>query len=221
MALRIFETDPDAVRKPRSFADDIVGRFRSGYQVNKRPASLTRWRVTTGDPDVAAAVHRLFGGEAPQQWDATGEDNLEVFTDAPKVKIILAGRDAVRQEMVLWGRAGAIRHCDGVEQTGDNAGRPCECPALLADRKDAAKRGTGCVPSTSVTFRLHDQPDLGLFRFSTGSWSLVREITDAEEALADLDGPALAWLALEQIEYEADGRTRKFTKPVLKVIGPA
>ena len=110
VGLRIFETDPDAAPKPRqSFKDDLVGRFRSGYQINRRPATLEEWRVTTGDPDVAERIHELFGGEKPQEWDATGEDNIEVFTKAKRVKVIVDSPSALRQEMVLWGRSGAIR----------------------------------------------------------------------------------------------------------------
>lgn len=220
MGLRIWETDPEAAPKPRQrFADDLVGRFRSGYTINRRPASLTEWRVTTGDPEVADAIHELLGGEAPQEWDATGEDNIEVFTTAKAVKVIIDGPSALRQKMVLWGRAGAIRECDGVEQMGDNAGKPCECPASYQDRKDAAKKGTGCQPSITLFFKLFDDPELGKFKFTSGSWSLVRDIGEAEDALADIDGPAVAMLRLEVVEFESEGKKRKFTKPVIEVLG--
>lgn len=221
MGLRLFETDPDAAPKPRNrFADDLVGRFRSGYTINKRPAALEQWRVTSGDPEVADRIAELFGGE-PQDWDATGEDNLEVFTDATSVSVILDGPSALRQEMVLWGRSGAIRRCDGVEQKGDGKeGAPCECPASFSERKDAAKAGTGCQPNITIYFKLADEPELGRFRFTSGSWSLVKDIGDAERKLESIDGPALANLQLEVVEYETGGRKRKFTKPVVDVIGP-
>lgn len=227
MGLRIFETDPDAAPKPRQrFADDLVGRFRSGYQINGRPASLERWRVTTGDPEVADSLHELLGGEAPQEWEAQGEDNVELFTDADSIDIVLDGPSAIRSEMVLWGRSGAIRRCDGVEQKGVDkddpaAGKGCECPATFADRKEAAKKGTGCQPSITVYFRLADNPDLGRFKFTSGSWSLVRDLPEPEGKLAEIDGPALATLALEVVEYESGGKKRKFTKPVLSITGPA
>lgn len=222
MGLRIFETDPEAAPKARQrFADDLVGRFRSGYSINGRPASLTEWRVTSGDPDVAKAIRDLYDGEEPQTWETQGEDNLEVFTKAPKVKVIIDGTEAIRQEMVLWGRAGAIRRCDGVEQTMDeDKGQPCVCPASFADRKEAAKSGRGCQPNITVFFRLADNPDLGRFKFTSGSWSLVKDIIGTEAALAAVDGEALAWLRLEVVEYESNGRQRKFTKPVIEIIGP-
>lgn len=224
--IRIWETDPASAPKPRPqrFANDLVGRFRSGYQLRNRPVALTEWRVTTGDPDVAKAIQDLLGGDEPQQWETSGEDNLEVYTERKQVKVILDGPDALRQEMVLWGRAGAIRRCDGVEQHGEDAkGKPCECPASYADRKDAAKKGTGCQPSITLYFKLADAPDLGRFKFVTGSWSLLRELGDVTDTLTDIEGPTLAWLGLEEIEYEAKdtGQRRKFTKPVIEIVGPA
>lgn len=220
MGLRIFETDPDAAPKQR-FSDDLVGRFRSGYQINGRPASLSDWRVTTGDPEVASAVQSILGGDEPQEWEAQGEDNIELFTSSNSVDVILDGPNAIRSEMVLWGRQGAIRRCDGVEQKGDDAGKPCECPATFADRKDAAKSGKGCEPSITVYFALKDDPELGRFSFRSGSWSLARDIGLAEADLAKIDGPAYATLSLEVVEYEANGKKRSFTKPVVKITGPA
>lgn len=229
MGLRIWETDPEAAPKPRQdFSGDMVGRFRSGYQVSGRPASLERWRVTTGDPAVAETIRSMFGGPKAGTWETTGEDNLEVFTEAEKVKVILDGPRSIRQEMILWGRNAALRRCDGVEQNGVDAddpakGRPCECPASYQDRKDAAKAGRGCAPSTTVFFTLADAPDLGRFKFNSGSWSLVRDIATAEAALEKIDGPAYAWLGLEVVSFEvkATGQKRQFTKPVIDVIGAA
>ena len=109
MALKIFGTDPESQPKPRQrFSDDIVGRFRSGHTLNGRPSALDDWRVTTGDPEVASAIYDLLGGDAPQKWDAKGEDDLEVFTASKEVEIILEGEKALRQSMLLWGRNGKL-----------------------------------------------------------------------------------------------------------------
>ena len=51
----------------RGVENDVVGRFRSGHQINKRPAALSEWRVTTGDPEVAEKIHDILGGDAPQE----------------------------------------------------------------------------------------------------------------------------------------------------------
>lgn len=224
MGIRIFDTDPDAAPRAR-FADDLVGRLRSGYQANGRPAALSEWRVTSGDPEVLDAVVAIMGAtrEGVQEWDAKGEDNMEVYTTSKSVDIILDGPDAIRSEMVLWGRSGAIRKCDGVEQKGTEpgdkaAGSPCECPQAYADRKEAAKSGRGCQPSITAYFRLAADPELGRFKFTSGSWSLVRDIGAVEEALAKVGGPARATLALEVVEMK---NGKSFTKPVFKILGAA
>ena len=223
MALRIFDVDvdPDAAPK-RQFSDDVVARFRSGAQVNKRPLALDEWRVTTGDPEVADAIAALFGGK-PQEWAAQGEDVIEVYTTTPSVDIILDGPEAIRQSMVLWGRNGMIRSCDGVTQK-DDAGSPCACPSALRDRKEAAKAGHGCEPSIQVYFRLEADPDLGKLKFFSGSWSMARDLVadDIEDRLQAIDGPALATLAIETVEYDTrDGIHRSFKKPRLTLRGPA
>lgn len=220
MGIRIFDVDPDA--KPKSqFSDDIVGRFRSGAQINKRPVALEAWRVTTGDPEVAAAVQGLFGGDEPAPWETQAEDNLEVYTEATTFDVILDGPQSVKTSMVLWGRNALIRSCDGVTQTDDKRS-PCVCPQAVSERKEAAKAGTGCEPSIQVYFRLADDPDLGRFKFFSGSWSFAGEVGTAEAALEKIDGPARASLTLEVVEYTTKtGREVRYTKPVLKVLGPA
>lgn len=236
MGLKIFGDDPANQPKPRqTFANDIVGRFRSGHQINKRPQSLTEWRVTTGDPAVAAKVYDLLGGDAPQEWEASGEDNLEVFTASPEVEIILEGEKALRQRMVLWGRNNKIiRETDGeVIVSGEEAGQPDPDAGLtFAERKQKGRDGTGPEPQIEVYFRLAADPELGIFKFQTGSWSLAQDIVrdgtdDAlTDALADSERKAArAKLGLEHVSFTAKngpraGQTVEYTKPVIKILGP-
>lgn len=229
MALRIFETDPDAMPKPRGeFADDIVGRFRSGKTEGNRPVSLAEWRVTTGDPAVANEVSELLGGEVAE-WETTGEDSLEVLTTSARVSILVDGADAITSRMVLWGANGTRIHvCDGVEflEPEERRGQPCGCPALLAERKAAAKAGYGPKPDVSVRFRLAERPELGYFRFSSASWDLVRVLHEIENALDAVDGPARCTLSLELVEFTPKGgpmagRKVAYRKPVVRVHGPA
>jgi hypothetical protein len=221
LSLRIF----DGAEKPSKgkFADDLVGRFRAGYVTpNGKPASVTAWRITTGDPDVAQTLAELYGGE-PQEWtpgSAKAEDIIEVFTETASIEVILDGHSAIRSEMVLFGPAGPIRKCDGVEQKGTEPGDPdtgaaCACPGALDDRKKAAEKGKGCKPSVTIYFRLADAPDLGKFRFQSSSWILAADIAKAEAALDRIDGPARATLTLVQVETSQ----RKFTKTVVEVLG--
>ncbi len=219
----IFDNDPDA---PKSdFVDDIVGRFRSGAQVNRRPLALQEWRITTGDPTVADALADLLGG-SPQEWETESEERLEVYTEANSVAVILDGPSAVSTSMVLWGQRGKIRECDGATQRGEDGqpGEPCACPSSVKDRKAAAEKGTGCQPSIGIYFRLADLPDLGRFKYFSGSWSMAAEIGKAEEDLAKVEGPALGTLSIVEVKWETpkgSGKFRQFYKPVLKITGPA
>lgn len=222
MSLRIFD---QSNQKPnKSFADDIVGRFRAGGVANGAPYAVQAWRVTTGDPDVAETISELYGGD-PQEWTPTSkkaEDIIEVFTDAKSVDVILDGHTAIRSEMIMFGPAGPIRRCDGVEQKGTEPGDPdagaeCACPSQLADRKKAAEKGKGCKPSVEIIFRLADAPDLGRFKFQSSSWVLGQDIGKAEDKLNAIDGPARARLTLEEVEVKSTGRT--FTKTIVEVLG--
>jgi hypothetical protein len=233
MGLNIFGNDPQNQPKPRqSFKDDVVGRFRSGHQINKRPVALSEWRITTGDPEVAEAVYDLLGGDAPAEWDATGEDNLEIFTASKEVAVILEGPNALRQKMVLWGRQGKpIMVSDGatIDYPDDQKGQPDPDAGLsFAERKAKARDGFGAEPQIEVYFRLAENPDLGIFKFQTGSWSLASDLAynGVEDELSDIDGPTKATLALEEVSFVAKngpraGQTVNYTKPVLKIVGAA
>ncbi|OKI19284.1 hypothetical protein [Streptomyces sp. CB03911] len=231
MALRIFETDPDAKPKQRvSFADDFVGRFRSGRMVGTgrqaRPESLNEWRVTTGDPVVAAKVAELFGG-TPGSWDTDSEDSTEILTEAPSVPVIIDSADALTSDMRLYGAMGGepIHWCDGMYFLDeDQKGQPCGCPELLVDRKALAKSGRGPKPAIVLVFRLADAPDLGKFRFRTGSWDLAKVEHEVKNALDEVGAPARSRLTLEPVEFIAKngpmkGKTVSYTKPVIKVLG--
>lgn len=228
MAVRIFETDPDARPKPRDmFADDVVGRFRSGKTEGNRPISLSTWRVTTGDPTVAEFIASTYGGQVAE-WEARGEDSLEVITDTARVDIIVDGSDAITDKLVLWGLGGVkIHECDGIEFLDEERrGQPCGCPALFQERKAAAKAGRGPKPDIQVKFRLAANPDLGMFRFSSSSWDMLRVLHEYKDALDAVDGPARCTLVLELVEFTPKsgpmaGRTVAYRRPVIKVHGPA
>lgn len=223
MGIRIFDVDPDAPPPRQGFSEDVVGRFRSGASVAGEATALGEWRVTTADPDVAAAVAGLLGG-TPAEWNTEGDEGIEVYTSSAAVEVVL-DPGAIRSGMVLWGQKGRpIRSCDGLTQKDGNK-TPCVCPNTVAARKKAAKEGHGCEPSIQVFFRLAAAPDLGEFRFLSASWVMARDIGAAEDALEAIGGPARALLTLKEESFVAKSGPRKgetitFTKPVLEVLGP-
>ncbi|WP_234336065.1 hypothetical protein [Streptomyces sp. NRRL S-920] len=223
--MTIFATDPNAKPKPRqTFTDDTVGRLHSGRSVDGVPEVLTEWRISTGDPVVAQSVAQLFGGE-PIETDSTGEFFIDVFTDRKSIPVVLDGPDAIYADMKLWNRSKLVHHCDGSVflSPEEKAGKHCGCPDLFAERKEAAKDLLGPSPSITITFRLADDPELGVFKFQSGSWTLASVLHEYENDLEAVDGPALAELVLELVEYTVKkgpnkGRAVSYVKPVVKVI---
>lgn len=228
---KIWDADPDAAPRERSsFADDVAGRFRSGRLVKMGgkdvPESLNEWRVTTGDPVVADRIAALMGGE-PEEWETDKEDNLQILTDSPSVLIVIEpdGVDASFKQFAPG--AGLIHHCDGFEYLSpdEDKGEACKCPSLVAERKLAADKLRGPKPSVDVKFRLYDAPDLGVFRFNSGSWKLVEALGPLFAELDKFPGKQVrASLTIENVKYTPQkgpraGQEVSYNKPVIKVMG--
>ena len=211
--INIFDVNPEAVRKS---ADDFIGSARSGMQLNNRPMSLPTWRFTSPVRSVLDDVAIAYGG-AVEEWETKSAETLQVITEAEKVDIILVG---IKSNMVLWGRNGKIRECDGVKQVAGDDGscEDCACPSDLSERKAAAKKGTGCEPSVGLFFRL-DVPDVvdeGLFRFYSSAWSFAKDMGKVEEDFVALGGDCHATLTKELVEFTTkDGKEISFMKPVV------
>lgn len=222
MALKIFQTDPDAAPKERT-SSDIVGRFRAGQQINGKPHALQEWRVTTSDPDVADRIAELLGG-TPEDWETKSAQNIEVLTSAHEVRIILEAPRGVHTDLGVKGGDGKlIRRCDGVTQLGcsddDPAkGKDCQCPEDYQGRKAAADKGWGCSPNIAIYFVLEEDSGLGKFAFYSQSWNFAKELVAVEEELESLTGPIAATFGLEVISFTAkDGTPIRYTKPYLKL----
>jgi hypothetical protein len=246
MPLKIFrdengENAPKTKGDSGGFADDLVGRFRSGY-VDKtgrkdRPVGLQQWRVTTGDPSVADAVVDLLS--APNgvgEWETSGEDNLEVFTESDSVEILLEDARALRQQMVMRTLKGVLYRSDGetIFWPPEKKGEPDpQADQTFKERKAASKDGTGADAQVELYFRLAENPDLGIFKFQSGAWTLVSDLSfnETEEEIAEFfeknPGEKLkATLALEEVSFVAKsgkmaGETVTFTKPTITLHGKA
>ena len=212
----------------QSGSDDIVGRFRSGYQANGRPVALEAWRVTTGDPVVAESVAALLSAEEePSEWETKTGESLQVFGTLDEVEVIFDSASAVRATLVLWSnKGGKIRETDGeyLIEDGKLTSKPDPDRDLpLPERKQMAQDGTGPAPSLQAYFRLAAAPELGKFKFFSGAWTAIENFSEAELAIAEIDGPALAKLRLEKVEWEdkKTGQTRSFTRPHIEVLGAA
>jgi hypothetical protein len=221
MALRIFETDPEAKPAPRIIFDDgTIGKLHSGKVVGNRPVALEAWRFSTGEHNVAEALAELFRAQVVDTGSEK-ENFLDIETESESVPVILAGPSAISSDMKQWINGKLVHHCDGIEflSPAEDAGRACGCPVFFKDRKEAAKNYRGPAPSIKILFRLADDPELGLFAFQTGSWTLAEVLWQYEDALAEIGGEAVADLTLELVEYTTkQGRAVRYRKPVLNNI---
>jgi len=206
-------------------SNDVVGRFRSGYQTKSGlPVGLGQFRITTGDPDVAAMVADIMGADdtGVSEWETSTEEVLQVFTTTDAIDIILEP-GAVRTSMVLWSNKGKkIVETDGeyLYEDGKLTDKPWSgSTKSLKEIKQDASNGVGPSASLQAYFRLADAPALGKFRYFSGSWTAVENFNAAEDALGQASGPCHAVLSLEQVEFTAkDGTEVTYTKPQLKVM---
>jgi hypothetical protein len=231
MALRIFDTDPDAKPKPRAPKVEYERpnfQFRSGMQVwnaekrKNEPVSLANWRVLTDDPVIAESIAELMGGRS-EEYDSTKALHLHVMTETPSVEIVINGSKAIEDKLILWGPGGPVHECDGQYflSPAEDKGQPCGCPSLMSERKDLAKRRRGPSPSINVTFRLAGLGyDLGPGKLIATAWSLAEVIHEVKDALDAIDGEALCRLELEHVQYtNKAGINVEFRKPVITVLG--
>jgi hypothetical protein len=223
------ETTPDT---------DVVGRFRAGYQVDGEPASLENFRVTTGDAKLAKAVAKALGvdktktGEEAdkdgvQEWDASGEDYLEVFTTTDEVNVILPNKGAYHSSLVRRTRDGDFMYAtDGevITAVGEDyedeyeVGNPDpQTGQDLTTRKAKAKKGLGSSPDIRIQFFVRDHEDWGLFEYRTGGWSLVHNSPEGKLSRLPADTPIKAVLRLVTVV----GKKYTYTKPELLVRGVA
>jgi hypothetical protein len=178
--------------------------------VRHRPRTLGTWRVTTTSWPTADHVAQLLGGHARQD-PATGHP--ELLTAASTVGILLEGQDAVR---IGWQRS-VHGTCDGATQDDS---QPCACPAGLAARRAAAKRGHGCRPRAEVRFALADDPAAGVFGFASEDWSFAELAGTLRDVLDGSRAPMRARLGLERTLHRlGSGRVLACTRPVIASVG--
>nr|WP_242519770.1 hypothetical protein [Microbacterium esteraromaticum] len=232
MALKIFGTEPENKPKPRQhFSDNFVGQLHASYQLDGTPSALEEWRITTGDPEVADRVHELYKGEAPEEWETKSERNLQVFTDAAAIEVIVDGPKAIRQRMILWGNdRKPVYISDGEFILDDNGhlteDRDPDAELTFQERTD--KKAYGANPSAEITFRLADDPDLGIFVLKSNSWGLAHFLAaeDIEGQIEALDGPAILRLKLVPVSFKPKngprkGKTVSYTATEIEVVGAA
>ncbi|MGX1133207.1 hypothetical protein RKD49_005397 [Streptomyces glaucescens] len=231
MALRIFETDPDAkpVKKEKTEYERPVFQLRTGMQVPdpKKPGkmkgiSLPNWRVVTDDERIADAIAELFGGRA-EEYDPTKAQPWHVLTDTNTLEVVIDGSKAIEDKLVQWGgQGGPIHECDGINSLlPEDNGAPCGCPPTLKERKNRAAANRGPKPSINIDFTLAGAgEDLGKGKLIATAWTLAEVIYEVKDALDAVDGPALCRLEIKHVEYmsEIHGKV-SYYHPAITVLG--
>ncbi|MFD8318904.1 recombination directionality factor [Kitasatospora purpeofusca] len=223
----IFAGDPEhaakVAEKNERFADDVVGKFRNYRAVpgGGFPDKVLKWDVTCAVPSDAQAVYELLGGQPPVERETEAEDALLVATDTNSVPIIISGPDAIRFDMKHWINGKLAHHCNGVTflSPDEDKGVACGCPKTIAERKERAKNERGPKPDIRLTFRLADDPTLGLFEYKTSGWTLLDDLHSIFKGLDAVGGAALAQLNNEHVEYTTKaGREVSYTKLQVKIL---
>lgn len=224
-------TENTTPSETESTDSDVVGRFRAGYQDSEGMHSLSAFRLTTGDAKLMDLLVKEFGKSkdfgsqaGPQEWDATGEDYLELFSDTSSVNVILEDKSAYRSSLVrrtkdgdfMYATDGEIITAVGEEYEDEfEVGAPDpQVDQDINTRKAKEKKGLGSKPDIRIRFRLADHPEWGIFEYRTGGWSLV--INSPEGKLQRLgDGQIKAQLKLTEVKT----KRWTYTKPEFLVRG--
>lgn len=243
MALNIFRTAAELAGedtgKSKQF-EGTVGSFRAGFlDSNDKPKSLSEWRVTTGDPEVAQAIHELLGGDAPVEWETKSEESLEVYTVAKSLTIVL-DRGSVRQRFVQRNRNGEVVYTSDGAMTDKGESDP-HATLTLDERLKLASDGLGPSLETTIWFKLDDSMgevtlggsralagDIGKFRYQSTGKSIGKQVDreQIEQTLEDAEGPVRAKLAIEHVSFTAKSGARagllvEYHTANLKILGPA
>jgi hypothetical protein len=228
MAMKIWESDPNNKPAAREeYSDDSAGTFSIGRMgEDGKPESLDTFRMVTASPATAEAIALLLGGSVTE-LETDKDAYLEVITARNLVPVIVASPAGLYSDLKLWSKANKlVHHCDGDTflSPDEKKGRPCGCPELFAERKAAARDGVGPSPSIELTFRLAEDPELGEFKFRTGSWTLAATLYQVEEKFDNIgQREALAELTLEFVEFTIKkgpdkGVKVSYYKPGIKVV---
>lgn len=200
-----------------------LGRIRIGQQVaggngRARPDKLEHFRFTSASQPLIEAVRDLFGGEV-RPWTSPAGAQWEVVTTSDTLPVVLLPEMALTQWMELWKGGGCERRCDGVVETLTD--QPCICPADPSERREAAKVGGACKPTTRLSVMVRGLPDVGIWRLEVHGWYAATELMGSLH-LARLSGAGVVEgrLRLEQREKKVPGKpTMKYGVPVLELPG--
>ena len=194
---------------------DLVGTIRTGKQDSRgTPYSLDNFRFTADHPDITAKLAEIYGGKTGE-WNTVKPDKYELLSEASSLLVEVRHFDS---EFILWGANKPIYSCDGVTQKDEDAS-PCQCPSDYWEHRDMAAKDKACKPNLTSKLILVDAPELGMFKFQSGSWLLASDVKEIDSFLENAPHGSQMLFEIQQYETK-QGQPRqrpKFT-PVLEVV---
>lgn len=195
-----------------------IGRIRLGEQVptdngKKRPAKLTKFRLTSRDEAVLHAAAEMWGGTVAP-WENDGPQ-FELYTDTNQMAVVIPPTEmAFSQWYEQWSAGGCQVRCDGGwDSIGDKA---CHC--------DPENRT--CKITTRLSVMLPELPGLGVWRVETHGYYAAVELNGAVEVCQQFAGQGRMLPARLRLEARSvirpdprtgQARTHRFAVPVLDV----
>ena len=172
-----------------------------------QPVRLDKFRLTSPARHLLDAAAQLWGGEVREWTDAPTPGQWELYTQTDTLPIIIPpGREPVSSFYETWSAGGCTHRCDGV--TNYISDTPCSC--------DPENRT--CKATSRLSVMLPDLPDIGVWRAESHGINAAMEWpgTIAVLQMASEAGRFIpARLRLEQRMSKKDGRTNRFSVPVI------
>jgi hypothetical protein len=205
-------------RNASTAAPFVVGRLESATG----SGVASSWRITTDDADVASKAHVLFGAQKGALQPGTN-GRYEVATAVDSVEILLDEPFAICQRAVAWRNGTPIEILSRKPTCRDGEDRRSDSHEHLtiAERKTKARLGFAAEPEIAIYFRLAKSPVLGVFEFTTVSWSFASDLAclSGREAPDAANLGTKAALSLESVSFISKNGPRagsfvQYTKPV-------
>jgi hypothetical protein len=190
-----------------------LGRIRIGEKGDRgQPKKLETFRLTSPSRLLLEKASAFWGGTV-EKWVENQKPGLqwELITEVSELPVWVP-QQAIRESQFfeLWAKGGCQRRCNGqIEQI---SGESCLC---------ARSTKRSCSLTTHLQVILPDLPDIGVFRLVTSSFYAAQELPGTVDFLAEMNnqssGLLEAVLAIESRASKANGQTRHFIVPVLRL----
>ena len=200
---------PIAETKARTFYPRL-GKITAGYmaatQVAGRtipyPAKTDRFVFRSNDPDILAAVARVFGGLVSPSPDPENEGRYTVITHARSLDVVLLSDDYRTWEcwMEFWapGHPGCLRRCNLESclfivdpDTGERTESTPDSPLPCLCRERGLSDDAACRPTSRLNVfipALADAPGIGIWQIESRGWATRAAIEGMLRYLKDTVG---------------------------------